>query len=222
MYLRLQRLGVLSLLVLACVAGALWVASFIRVTGQLHYTLGHLSLGNYVESWCLLIAHETRHWTTLAVSNGTLHFIYYSKDFSHSKTASFPWEWEFPQVLRCSRKVVDGVDPLETGFAGPPAPDPAPELSTHVQLRLWVAFVALAPYPVIVYCCGPARRWRRRRRGLCVKCGYNLRGLTEPRCPECFNEFDPSTLLLQKQPGLGDPPDVASTQSKLAQSESAR
>ncbi len=26
----------------------------------------------------------------------------------------------------------------------------------------------------------------RRRRGLCTVCGYNLRGTTEPRCPECW------------------------------------
>ena len=25
----------------------------------------------------------------------------------------------------------------------------------------------------------------RRRRGRCPRCGYSLRGLTEPRCPEC-------------------------------------
>jgi len=29
------------------------------------------------------------------------------------------------------------------------------------------------------------RRRQRRRRGLCEHCGYNLRGLTEARCPEC-------------------------------------
>ncbi len=38
------------------------------------------------------------------------------------------------------------------------------------------------------------RRWRRERMGLCVKCAYNLTGLTEPRCPECGTEFDPSTV----------------------------
>ena len=42
------------------------------------------------------------------------------------------------------------------------------------------------------------RRWRRHERrlrmGECIGCGYNLRGLTEPRCPECSTEFDPSTL----------------------------
>lgn len=29
----------------------------------------------------------------------------------------------------------------------------------------------------------------RRKRGLCLRCGYNLTGLLEPRCPECGTEF---------------------------------
>ncbi len=32
-------------------------------------------------------------------------------------------------------------------------------------------------------------RRRRRRSGLCVQCGYDLRGLTTPRCPECGEGF---------------------------------
>lgn len=31
---------------------------------------------------------------------------------------------------------------------------------------------------------------RRRRRGQCEKCGYDLHGLPEPRCPECGSPFD--------------------------------
>lgn len=38
---------------------------------------------------------------------------------------------------------------------------------------------------VIAFARGPCRRFLRRRRGLCVSCGYNLRGLPQPRCPEC-------------------------------------
>lgn len=34
----------------------------------------------------------------------------------------------------------------------------------------------------------------RRTRGLCAKCGYSLRGLLEPRCPECGTPFDPAPV----------------------------
>ncbi len=27
--------------------------------------------------------------------------------------------------------------------------------------------------------------------GFCINCGYNLTGLTEPRCPECGQPFEP-------------------------------
>ncbi len=33
------------------------------------------------------------------------------------------------------------------------------------------------------------RRFVRHRSGRCVRCGYNLHGLTEPRCPECGTRF---------------------------------
>ena len=50
-------------------------------------------------------------------------------------------------------------------------------------------FLALALvfsiYPALAFIRGPVRRWRRRKRGLCIRCGYNLTGLAEPRCPEC-------------------------------------
>lgn len=29
---------------------------------------------------------------------------------------------------------------------------------------------------------------------ICAKCGYELRGLTQPRCPECGSVFDPKLL----------------------------
>ena len=34
------------------------------------------------------------------------------------------------------------------------------------------------------------RRRKRKKLGLCVKCGYNLKGLTELRCPECGTQFE--------------------------------
>jgi hypothetical protein len=45
-----------------------------------------------------------------------------------------------------------------------------------------------------------------RRAGRCRKCGYLLYGLTEPRCPECGEPFDPSRLA-GVLPGKEDTPD---------------
>lgn len=42
--------------------------------------------------------------------------------------------------------------------------------------------------------------WRHRRtihnieEGICVKCGYDLRGQVVPRCPECGLAFDPQEI----------------------------
>ncbi|MBU0717865.1 MAG: hypothetical protein KJ749_06410, partial [Planctomycetes bacterium] len=69
-----------------------------------------------------------------------------------------------------------------------------------LELPLWGLTVVLGAYPTGVLYRGPIRRWRRRRRGLCLKCGYDLRLLTEPRCPECANPFDPDELEANRLP----------------------
>lgn len=60
---------------------------------------------------------------------------------------------------------------------------------TLVRHRLampsYVAFTPAFVFPVLVVVRRPLRRWKRKRNGLCVKCGYNLSGVPEPRCPEC-------------------------------------
>jgi hypothetical protein len=43
----------------------------------------------------------------------------------------------------------------------------------------------LAAWPVLAFICGPLRRRRRRKKGLCVRCGYNLTGNVSGTCPEC-------------------------------------
>jgi hypothetical protein len=56
-------------------------------------------------------------------------------------------------------------------------------------VQWWALFPLLMILPTGAFVRGPMRRWRRRRRGLCVECGYNLTGLTEARCPECGRAF---------------------------------
>lgn len=46
-------------------------------------------------------------------------------------------------------------------------------------------FLAFTLYPAIVLSRGELRRRRRRKRGLCVRCGYNLTDNVSGVCPEC-------------------------------------
>lgn len=68
-------------------------------------------------------------------------------------------------------------------------PIPLRELyGTHhiaIVLPLWMLFVLFAPWPTIALIRGPVRRWRRRRRGGCLECGYDLTGNESGVSPEC-------------------------------------
>jgi hypothetical protein len=79
-----------------------------------------------------------------------------------------------------------------------PAPAPFPEGRgrwSAIYAPIWVWLLVLWAYPLGKLVLALRARllvpWRRRRHGLCVRCGYSLRGLPEPRCPECGTPFDP-------------------------------
>ncbi|MHC4698175.1 MAG: hypothetical protein ACYTFA_15685, partial [Planctomycetota bacterium] len=65
------------------------------------------------------------------------------------------------------------------------------EVHFYLGLKMWTGLgvAALAAYPTIALIRGPLRRWHRRRKGLCLKCGYDLTGNVTGVCPECGREL---------------------------------
>ena len=49
----------------------------------------------------------------------------------------------------------------------------------------WPIIVIFTLFPGTVLVYGPLRRHRRRKKGLCIHCGYNLTGNVSGVCPEC-------------------------------------
>ena len=72
-----------------------------------------------------------------------------------------------------------------------------------VRTRIWLPIVAFITYPVVALVRDRLHQRRlahRRRYGLCLECGYNLKGLPEARCPECGSAYDVSS----DEPGQPD------------------
>ncbi len=58
-------------------------------------------------------------------------------------------------------------------------------LQCFFQAPLWALITVAAVYPTVAFIRGPVRRWRRRKKGACLKCGYDLTGNVTGVCPEC-------------------------------------
>ena len=55
----------------------------------------------------------------------------------------------------------------------------------NVDVHLWWPILLFIAYPAAIFIRGPVRRWRRRRKGWCIPCGYDLTGNESGVCPEC-------------------------------------
>ncbi len=59
----------------------------------------------------------------------------------------------------------------------------------RIEMPFWIFAAVLLPYPAVAFIRGPFRRYRRQRKGLCVKCGYDLTGNVSGTCPECAEKI---------------------------------
>ena len=62
-----------------------------------------------------------------------------------------------------------------------------------LRLPTWIPVVLFAAYPAITFIRGPFRRYRRSKKGLCLRCGYNLTGNVSGVCSECGMPVLPHT-----------------------------
>jgi len=73
--------------------------------------------------------------------------------------------------------------PFSWWFDGFRATGPGGVAYTFISIPIWVLVVLVATPTLWLWRCD-----RRRRPGLCIKCGYDLRGADHKVCPECGAE----------------------------------
>ncbi len=158
------RKAILILLTLAaCVTGGLWVLSHVGLSRELRFTLFGIDLHHH--------SYEIPVWgaqgrflnqlVRVEVWDGCT-TIQVTKRSTHSP--GFDWSYGELQVVR------------QNGL-----------LASYGYLKtpLWLPFFLSATYPAISLVLGRLRRYRRRKRGWCIGCGYDLTGNLSGTCPEC-------------------------------------
>ncbi len=79
---------------------------------------------------------------------------------------------------------------LMSGMSGPFMPrSVSMQSTTYLVIPFWMPLLLFASWLTYVSIRTVRKPSRRRKLGLCVKCGYDLRGSTD-KCPECGQEFE--------------------------------
>ena len=134
-------------------------------------------------AWTIL--GENQALTIFCFLGGSVDVVYFSQDPDDHPLTSASWQaLGYLRFLQTGRYTAAARShqiqtPAYAKMAG------FPTIKHHWGFPLWFPLIFFGAYPTLAFIRGPLRRYRRRKRGLCVKCGYNLTGLTEPRCPEC-------------------------------------
>ncbi len=189
-----RKFVIVVLLLLTVVTGLVWVISFFvpaRNNSRLWLRTDNAILLSQGRSWQVISGlaaddNKLSFWT----SDGAFQVTYLRLVVSLS-TDERDREWaigpvEFFRVRFPRPRPPDRRD-LISDFLGLEQIQPLYWLSEQSTLRVpfWIPFTALALYPTLAFIRGPLRRWRRRKKGHCPQCGYNLTGNVSGVCPEC-------------------------------------
>lgn len=152
---------------------------------------GSLSLASFVWSFRFEPIDSSTAWLRVGFNDGrcTAYYLTYNYDGQH------PY---LQRTLRPGATLQYGmlrnnVSPKNlrtlTGRFQYVAPPPG-QLSRvqYVAFPLWASVSILGAYPTTAFIRGRFRLWHRRRKGLCIKCGYDLTGNVTGVCSECGEE----------------------------------
>jgi hypothetical protein len=105
-------------------------------------------------------------------SRGRAHFSWAAREQANTPVSPY-------RVIRFSTPADEYDGPIL-----PFAHDSPPDNPGHVMVPHWLAAICFAIVAAYWFLNSRSRRNRRRKLGLCVRCGYDLRA-TPDRCPEC-------------------------------------
>lgn len=173
-------------------AVGMWVVSYTGLSLSKPYWRefdhGHLSVYSPFYRCQCLISFGKRAWIdpyfSVRANKGRVRVIYRTRIAKGTivpvhdiELAGCRWRQEAkPTQLHCAMGISDATfESLAT----------TDEFTRSVRFPCWAPAMLFSACPIMAFVRGPYRRAARRAKGNCLKCGYDLTGLVEPRCPEC-------------------------------------
>ncbi len=159
---------------------------------------GYVSVCAAPDGWVLAFATPSASRTGISRGGVTYNFLTgHSAQTFTGGSFTRPQDWPITQGLRFDRyglalwlATIPNVLKHEFNGAagsfeyGQPAGGASVSLTVLRLSPWWPALLSSLPH-LVAFIRGPVRRWRRRRRGRCQKCGYDLTGNLSGGCPEC-------------------------------------